>query len=194
MTTVRLALLFWFVSCALSGQQDKDCLAGVYKTRNDLIRNNISHKINTGKKGYKFGFLFPADLKLTVKIETPDTTLEFKPGTIYGYHQCGRKFRYYEGGDLLAQEDFYRIEETSGLVIYTSVMISGSEVFYSRDLASPIRRLLMKNIEEDFSGDPGFVEAVKAQSKKELDGVAARNDNGYLINQVYASYYKGKRK
>ena len=87
--------------------QDKDsCKAGVYLTKDDFLNNRLSHVIHTGEKGTKLDFTFPADMTLAVKLITPDTTLKFEAGTIYGYNDCGRIFRYYHGGkELNAQED-----------------------------------------------------------------------------------------
>ena len=130
----------WLLACflgfnvVLNGQEEKPCVAGIYKTVQDFNKNRLSHKVNTAKEGTKFKFRFPADLKLTLQIVTPDTNLEFTPGSIYGYRQCGRRYRYYAGGDLLAQADYYRVEEEKGLIIYSSAFVSGDEIFYSRGL------------------------------------------------------------
>src|SRR5258705_5038624 len=91
-------------------QQPDSCYAGLYVTQDDFIHNRLSYKINTGLKGNKLDFTIPADLSLTLKLITPDTTYKFTPGTIYGYNDCGKIFRYYpEGGELNAQEDFYKV-------------------------------------------------------------------------------------
>src|SRR5438067_564138 len=64
-----------------SAQEKKSCVAGVYHTVGDFADDRLSHKINTAEKGDKFEFLFPADLRLTIRIIKPDTTLDFKPGS-----------------------------------------------------------------------------------------------------------------
>jgi hypothetical protein len=192
-----IAVCFLLTGGTMKSQDETGCVAGIYKTKEDLINDRISHKINTGKKGYKFGFVFPADLKLTIKHVSPDTTLEFPPGSVYGYYKCGKQHRYYPGGDLLAQEDYYRIEEKGGLIIYSSVMISGDEKFYSRGLDAPIRRLQLNNIEKDFANYPEFVEAVKRFSREKLPIDVTRMDEKgrYEINRKYAEFVKpGKRK
>jgi hypothetical protein len=182
-----LVLCLFLASAQLNGQDKKPCTAGIYNTQQDLVNNRISNKINTGDDGYKFSFQFPADLKLTIKIVTPDTTMLFKPGSVYGYHECGRAFRYYSGGDLLAQEDYYRIEEMGGLVIYSSVFISGSELFYSRDLSSAIHRLQVNYLEKDFADHPDFIKAVKQLKKKGVDGITDHDDKGhFVVNRIYS--------
>src|ERR1043166_1775454 len=176
---IKKMRFFWtlisiiFLSC-FSAQENKPCIAGVYQTAEDLLANKLSHKINTAEKGDKFGFLFPADLKLTIRIVKPDTTLEFKPGSVFGYSECGKKYRYYPGGDLLAQEDFYGIEEKGGLIIYSSKFVSGDEMFYSRSISSPIHRLSLGNIEKDFADQPAFVKAVRSLNKEGLRGDIAK--------------------
>src|SRR5215471_11025795 len=118
-----LAVVFMGYSCY---SQEKDsCYAGVYLTQDDFVHNQLSSKINTGIKGNKVDFTIPSDMTLTVKIVTPDTTLKFEPGSIYGYNDCGKIARYYAGGkELDTQEDFYKLEEVGGLVIYSSLFIS----------------------------------------------------------------------
>src|SRR5689334_17510333 len=122
--------LFTFLCSITNAQEKKSCVAGIYETSEDLLKDKISHQIVTGENDNKLSFEFPADLKLAIKIVKPETTLVFKPGTVFGFTECGHKFRYYEGGDLTAHEDFYRIEESKGLVIYTSAFVSGNETFY----------------------------------------------------------------
>jgi hypothetical protein len=189
-----IALASFCLFATLHAQKPKNCVAGVYKTKEDLVGNTISHRVNTADKGYSFGFLFPADLKLTIKVTTPDTTLEFKPGSVYGYSECGKKYRYYKGGDLLVQEDFYGIEETGPLVIYSSAMVSGNEKFYSRDLGSPIRRLQQRNLEEDFKSEPEFLEAAKKLKRQEVEDLAGQDEQGrYLVNKIYREKVKRNR-
>ena len=163
-------------------QKTDSCPAGVFITQDDFINNDLSYKINTGVKDYKLSFTFPADFTLTLKIMTPDTTFKFTPGTIYGFSECGRVYRYYPGGkELNAQEDFYKIEEAGGLIIYSSVFVSGDEIFYSTTLTSSIRRLTLRNLKEDFWNYPDFIAKVEKMKLR----IADRDDNGFLIMDLY---------
>lgn len=182
-----LVLAVQLLSGSSSAQGDTACVAGIYRTAGDLVQGRLEHRINTGLENYKFDFLFPADLKLTIRIQKPDTTLEFPPDSVYGYRRCERDFRYFQGGGLLAQEDFYRIEEKGGLIIYTSAFVSGNEVFYSRDLSSPIRRLLIRNIREDFGKDARFTKGAEDLNRQGPRGELGKRDEhgNYLINQIY---------
>ncbi len=163
-------------------QKTDSCLAGVFITQDDFINNHLSYKINTGAKDYKLSFNFPADFTLTLKIMTPDTAFKFAPGTIYGFSECGSVYRYYPGGkELNAQEDFYKIEEAGGLIIYSSVFVSGDEIFYSTSLTSSIRRLTLRNLKEDFWNYPDFIAKVEKMKLR----IADRDDNGFLIMDIY---------
>ena len=168
-------------------QEEDSCYAGVYLTQDDFINNRLSHTINTGVKGNKLDFSFPADLTLAVKLITQDTTLKFEAGSIYGFNDCKKVFRYFRGGkDLKAQEDYYRVEEIEGLVIYSSAFVSGEEIFYSLDLSSPIHRLTLKDLKRDFEEYPAFIEAAKKLNADPGEGLAARDEQGnYRINVLY---------
>lgn len=181
-----LAVLAIVLLTRITYSQEPDtCHAGVYITQDDFIHNRLSYKINTGQKGNKLDFTIPSDLTLTLKLITPDTTYKFPPGSIYGYNECGKIFRYYPGqGELNAQEDFYRIEEAKALIIYSSVFISDAEVFYSTDFTAPIHRLTLKNLKNDFRDYPEFIDMAKELNKKVGDGLATRDENGaFLINK-----------
>ena len=172
---------FLFVLPAHSQKTDS-CFAGVFITQDDFINNHLSYKINTADKDYKLSFSFPADFTLTLKIMTPDTTFKFTPGTIYGFSECGSVYRFYPGGkELNAQEDFYKIEEAGGLIIYSSVFVSGDEIFYSTSLTSPIRRLVLRNLKEDFGNYPDFIAKIEKMKRRLSD----RDENGFIIIDLY---------
>jgi hypothetical protein len=166
-------------------QMKDSCYAGVYKTSDDFIHDRLSFKTNTASAGYKLTFTFPADLTLTLKIETSDTTLKFPPGSIYGYRECKNIYRFYRGGkELNAQEDFYKIEQAGSLILYSSMFISGDEIFYSTSLTSPIHRLTLRNLKSDFKNDPHFIAEAK-KLKRHPDGLATRTSNGFEILKLY---------
>src|SRR5436309_6098387 len=101
MKSLFFTLAVFLVIYQAYSQKKDSCYAGVYITQADFIHKVLSHKINKSAEGYKLDFSFPADLKLTLKIMMPDTTFTFKPGTIYGYTDCGNIFRYFAGGKEL---------------------------------------------------------------------------------------------
>ena len=74
-----------------------------------------------------------------------------------------------------------KIEEAGGLIVYSSVFISGNEIFYSTSLTSSIRRLTLRNLKEDFWNYPYFV----AKVEKMIPRLADRDENGFLIMDLY---------
>jgi hypothetical protein len=187
-----IILLFIIHSLSFFCQKDDTCHAGIYITKEDYLKNRLSHQVNTADKGYKFSFPPPADARLTIKIETPDTTLKFKEGTLFGFAACGSIFRYSAGGELYAPEDFYRVEESKGLVIYRSAFTGGDEYFYSMNPTSQIHRLSIRNLEVDFKNQSQFINAVKELSKTgERGNIEKRDEKGrFIINNLYAKYVK----
>jgi hypothetical protein len=182
-------MLMLFSAREIRAQERDSCLAGVFITQDDFINNRMSHQIDTKADGYKLDFSFPADLSMTLKVVTPDETIKFAPGKIYGYAECGQIFRFFHGGkELNAQEDYYKIEEAvPGLVIYSSEFVSGDEIFYSTDLTSDIHRLKLNNLEKDFNDRPAFIAEAK-KLKKRPDGLATRDDNGFRIVKLFQEY------
>jgi hypothetical protein len=167
-------------------QQKEACYAGVFVTQQDFLNDRLSDKINTDEVGNKFTFDFPADMTLTLKITRRDSSLKFPPGSIYGYNECGKIYRYFSGGrELSAQKDYYKIEATAkGFILYSSEFVSGNEMFYSIDLTSPIHRVILKNLRRDFKGYPKFISAVTKQ-KRQPDGLNKRNQNEFEIVTLY---------
>ena len=74
-----------------------------------------------------------------------------------------------------------KIEEAGGLIVYSSVFISGNEIFYSTSLTSSIRRLTLRNLKEDFWNYPYFVAKVEKMKQR----LADRDENGFLIMDLY---------
>jgi hypothetical protein len=183
---VSFLLAFVFSELTAHAQKMDSCVAGVFMTKDDFIHDRVSHKIKTAEKGNKFDFNFPADLTLTLKISTPDSTFKFPPGSIYGYRECGKIFRFFPGGrELNAQEDFYEIEEAEkSFVLYSSEFVSGNEIFYSLGLTSPIHRLTFKNLKRDFKDYPDFISEAK-KLKHSTDGIPSRSKNGFCIMKFY---------
>ena len=168
------------------------CYAGVYLTYNDFFKKHLSHKINTKSKGNNFDFVLASK---TIKIITRDTTVKFKPGSIFGFYDCRDLYRYSPDVELLSPEDYYKIEEMGSeesgkLIIYTSVFKGGKEYFFSTGLNYPIHRLNMNHLEKDFKGlFPKFIEAVKKIMAENAGDIAAKDSIGhFLINKLYQQY------
>jgi hypothetical protein len=169
-------------------EKDSCDSAGVFLTHQDYVNRKLTCKINPNRRGNKISFsMNHKEIKLT----RPDTTATFKEGSIYGYYQCGERYRYYKNA-------YYTITEKSPLVIYTitNSNFSGlTEVryFYSLKSDTDIRSLTLKNIEEDFKNKPSFVTEVKNRFTF-WSGLAATNENGkLLLNELWGEYkYKNE--
>jgi len=173
--------------------QVDSCYAGVYVSYDDFKNNKLSHKINLNLKKVSLEFV---PLSKIIKISTKDSCIRFKPGAIYGYYKCGITYRYSPNEELLSPEDYYQILEMSAresnkMVIYSSVFLGGSELFYSIGLSSKIHRLNVSNIEKDFGKTcPEFVTKTKELAST-IDGLAKKNEHGkYLINTFYERFVK----
>ena len=180
--------LLVFFGYKISAQKTDSCYAGVYITKNDFLKNHLSHTINESAKGEKLVYVPVADLSLTIKIVDMDSSVTFKPGSIFGYYECGDVFRYSPGTEINALEDYYKIEEAKELILYTSALIGigGLEIFYSVDLTSPIHRLTIRNLEVDYKNCPEFVKAAKKANRKIGGDIAARDEHGaFIINKIY---------
>jgi hypothetical protein len=168
-------------------QKKDSCYAGVYLNFADFIKNRVVQKINTDREGY--------DIKIkmndAVKITTPDTLIQYKGGSIFGYYVCGNRYRYSPGNELNAPEDFYKIEDTTGLILYSSVFFGGAEFFYSLNFSSPIHRLSKIHLRKDFSHSPEFISEIK--KVKSLYGLSVKDDKGtFILNTIYNRTVKKK--
>lgn len=183
-----LSLVCFIAIVQMTVAQKKDtCMAGVFLTYNDFLNNKLTNKIDTKIKGNKFGFIL---FNETIKVITPKAKIKYVSGSIYGYSYCGVQFRYSPGGELYAPEDYYKVEQIGGIIIYSSVFWGGSEYFYSKDLSAPIHRLNINNLEKDFGDNTDFIIAVR-KSKSRSDGLSAHDKNNHFtINTIYTETIK----
>ena len=172
-------------------QKIDSCYAGVYITKEDFINHSVSYITNIGAKGNRLNFTFPAG-NMVLKIVTHDNaTLKYRPGEIYGYTECGYIFRYSKGGELYAPEDYYRVEESGELVIYSSRFKRGNEYFYSVSSTSTIHRLSMKNLTHDFGKYTAFMTDVNKLKNNSTEGLSKRDQAGlFLLNKIYIDTIK----
>ncbi len=182
-----LSLVCLTIAMQMAIAQKDTCIAGVYLTYEDLMNNHLTNKIDANIKGNKFGFIL---FKETIKISTPETKVKYAAGSIYGYSYCGIRFRYSPGGELYAPEDYYKINEVGGIIIYSSVFWGGSEYFYSKDLSASIHRLNINNLTKDFGDNTEFMVAIK-KLKSGADGLSAHDKKGHFtINTIYTETIK----
>jgi len=184
---IKLIFLILLIQQSVFAQNPAPGYSGVYLTKADFIANHLSYQVNTHAPGCKLEFPPIADWALTIRIVTPESVNKFKAGSVYGYYDNGKVYRFAASGDIYVPEDFYRIEEDKGLVIYSPEFNGGNEYYYSRTLTSPIHRLNMKNLKRDFKSQPEFINAAKSLNKKEVPGDVAKRDNEghFIVNNIY---------
>lgn len=163
------------------GQTQKkldSCYAAIYITYKEFIDHKPSIKTDTIDSNNCIKF---QTLSKTLKMLVNGDAKLFKPGSIYGYYDCGKVFRYSPNVELLSPEDYYKVEQLGGaapLIIYSSVFLGGNELFFSEGFSLPIHRLNINNLSKCFGEkNPDFVKQAKDMnsvknglSKKELDG------------------------
>lgn len=195
LTCIVLFVLFIIMTSNTYAQgkvKTDSCYAGVYITYDDFMNNRLSRKVNLNSKGNSFGVVLASK---TIKIVNPDTTVKFSAGSIYGYFECGRLYRYSPDTELLSPEDYYKIEEMGSeesgkLVIYTSVFYGGTEHFFSTGLNSPIHRLNINHLKDEFGEIvPEFIKAVRKMISENHGDIAAKDSHGnFLVNKIYHQF------
>lgn len=169
----------------LAAKKDTCDSAGVYLTQDDFIKRRLSYKVNPNRSGQKMSINQVLNQKV-IKINRPDTSVAFKPGSVYGYYQCGERYRY-------SDKDYFNIVEKSPLVIYSLTKSNFSGVtethyFYSLTPTSEIKALSLDNIEKDFKSKPAFIQEVKSRFKWYSE-LGETDENGqFVINALYLDY------
>ncbi len=141
--------------------QNTDCIgAGVYLTYEDFMSNKLSHTIDFNRLGHQFKTV------PKIKIITPDSTKfwlrnkeVFKGGSIYGYYEYGKKYRYFSySGFWSFMGGFYLeiVKEMNGKILYRSYHSTrhgGShyDYYYSNDYKSEIKSLRRSKLFKDIN-------------------------------------------
>ncbi len=191
--TICLSIAMLLIS--VSGfSQDNNCIgAGVYLTYDDFVINKLSNTINFNQQGskFKFTYWYPK-----IKIVTPDPTkswqrsvVKFKPGSIYGYYQYSKKYRYTEGRGFFSPYGYFEIiKEMKGLIVYKQYTrhhhISDYHYYYSIDFKSAIKPMDKKHLLADTSNfnNAKFMESVSLIKNKWV------NDNKKIIDALISAY------
>ncbi|WP_295220892.1 hypothetical protein [uncultured Chryseobacterium sp.] len=107
---------------------------------------------------------------------------------IWGYQKGNEIFRFYNQGIFWEDYEYVRVLENdkSGLVIYSkkeryySSFNSREHYFYSKNLESPIKKLSLKNLKEDYQNSD-FIRQILL-----LDNLMEKDNNGnYIIDELY---------
>jgi hypothetical protein len=161
---------------------------GIFTTVQDLATNNVSEQTKTD------------DLN-TVVVNLDDNVLlirrgfeqRYKFGTLSGYYKDGYRYRAFGEKGIFSTSGYYKVLDDAGLIIYSkrsSNHKTGGKTFYYYSMGwnAPVRKLTGKNLKEDFSNDPAFVDAATSALQGQ---VFLTQKNGHmLINDLYLSRTK----
>ncbi|MFT4062865.1 MAG: hypothetical protein QM642_10975 [Edaphocola sp.] len=116
----------------------------------------------------------------------------YKNGTLWGYANGDTLHRYYDEHTTLGAYGYYRVIDTSGLVVYTKeerggYRMSGTAVsyYYSKGLNAPLRRLRLNNLQADFPNQ-SFAQQIAG-----LKNLGEKDKDGRLkVNVIYQSVFR----
>jgi hypothetical protein len=172
MKTRFFLLSISFISLSYCYSQSKLAIAGIYKTKNDFLKDSLSYTVQLDKDGQSFKKLFFLN-KNVIQIKSADTLVEFKKGEIFGYYKGGSKFRYIKSEsdyvELVARNekiDIYKVKSylKSFIVDYYYFSLNLNEEFIS---------LTKKHLYKYFKNSPEILKAIKG-----LKTADEKNDNG----------------
>ena len=170
-----------------TAQSQDSCFVGVYLTKNNFTSNQVLNKINADKKGNSYKLNSNGIIKIVIN----DTIIKYSADTIYAVNLCGAIYRYSNKDELYAPQDFYKIEDIKGLILYTSMYWGGKEHFYSTTLTSQIHRLNINNLTTDFANNKEFLAAIKKLKNDYTNGLSSIDtENHFIINKIYNQIFK----
>jgi hypothetical protein len=182
-------LLFPLTTVGAFGQHSGEPLTnGIFMTPQDLATNNVAEQAKTDELN-----TVVVNLDNNVLFIRRGVEQRYKFGTISGYYKDGYRYRAFGNQRALSTSGYYKVLDDAGLIIYSkrsSNHKTGGKTFYyySTGWDAPVRKLTRKNLKEDFSNDPVFVDAATSTLQSQ---VFLTQKNGHLlINDLYLSRTK----
>ena len=150
-TKLKLAIIFCLmaVSSLTSAAQNFDSLeigSGIYLTESDFLKNKISLYARDDAFNYLERSLDDVILMRGGK------KFKLSKGSFFGYSKQGARYRFYQDdAKFLPTYGYYKIEEDSGIVIYSkevTALKTGTHTwyYYSETLDSPVKKLSSKSL------------------------------------------------
>jgi hypothetical protein len=172
MKTRFFLLSISFIGWSLCYSQSKLAIAGIYKTKNDFLKDSLSYTIQLDKDGQSFKKLFFLN-KNEIQIKSADTLVEFKKGEIFGYYKDGCKFRY-----VKSESDYIElVARNNNIDIYKvrSYLKSFKVDYYyfSLNLNDEFIPLTKKHLNKYFKNSPELLQKIK-----ELKSADEKNESG----------------
>ena len=182
---IRLCFIFLFLlqfSVLSFAQIDTSCKskAGVYLNSVAFDSNTFTDSIFLNNKMDRITMGNNSIIKLNSK---KNGQKRYEPGDIFGYSDGTNKYRFFyddknEGGPF----GYFKLEEINGLLIYSQwALHGGTSYFYSKDLDSPIKELLKKNLDRDFPNE---------DFSREVLSLKNLNKNKEAVTKLKAIYLK----
>ena len=155
MTTKLLSIL---LSCAISSiaPQNRSIYAdnGIYLSATDFTKHSLHLPFNKSEGSLKS----PLGHYHELWLKTKDSTYKFYDDDIWGYRENKEDYRIFKS-------DPYKIGYTGKIIIYTIPSTpgngTGSTIFFSKDIDSPVHNLTKKKVMDVYHGNIGFIEKLK---------------------------------
>lgn len=180
-TTFLFGWILLLMCLPVSYGQSARCkkIGGIYKSSDSYIQNHCSDTVCLDKKKNYIHEGFSN--KVVIRADGIKSTL--KGSEVYGYFDGNNTFRYFKTNEIKGPKGYFKIEDTSGLVIYSQInhyfRHSSISYFYSKGLNDPIKILDIKNLTSDFN-NIDFINWVK-----ELKSLNQKIDDIFLVNELY---------
>ncbi len=180
--------------------------AKIFLSFEDFVNRNSALIVD--KSTEKFSYAFPRGLEF-IKVVKRDSTVKdtvkkffrkkkkngqiiyrFKPGSIYGYYNNKKYFRYATSKSWQVVDGYYKIEEMERIIIYSKNINNGRHrssslyYFYSLGLNTELKSLKWKNIESDFKEKPAIWNTIKSNKQLNRDLETKNPDGRFLINVI----------
>jgi len=183
-------LLFPLITVsALSQHADGKILSnGIFITAQDLATNNVSEQRKTDALN-----TVVVNLDNHVLLIRQGREQRYRFGTLSGYYKDGYRYRAFGKKSIFSTSGYYKVLDDAGLIIYSKRSgnhKTGGKTFYyySTGWDTPVRKLTRKNLEEDFSNDPDFVNAATSTLQGQV--FLTEKNGRTLINDLYLSRTK----
>lgn len=188
-TNLKILILFLsFASFVSKVNSQTQC--GIYLNADDFSKNKVSHSDKHTR--IKLHETFKKEL---VEVKCKDTTVTFKKKDVFGYcNREGQCFRFY-------QDDIFPIlNPTESIILYKRTRGTGMKndpvvdtYYFSKDAASPIQSLTLRNLEKAFSDDAAYLKLLEIHFSDDSNLLEFDNiHKKYKLNRLLELAKEGK--
>lgn len=144
--TLNFFLLVGWLTTAAQSFDSLEKGSGIYLTESDLLKNKVSLYAKDD------GFNYLERSLDDVILMRAGKKFKLSKGSFFGYSKQGARYRFYQNdAKFFPTYGYYKIEEQSGVVIYSKEVTAhktGTHTwyYYSETLGSPVRKLSLKSL------------------------------------------------